>query len=175
MTKLSVYSTMSEAEIYAHEVVHAGVRLALANKDVMGFTNEVNQLFTLQKEASKIITWETFMPTKYDPSLKSMYEAHAKNTWEYIFNNSGKGLKGLHEFIAYGLTNEAMLKKLDKAYMPNVIKGNTTKLSDKLISLIKGIFDVLFGNSKFSDTFKFATEFIKGNIVTGKQIGRAHV
>ena len=163
VTKLSVYSTMSEAEIYAHEVVHAGVRLALANKDVMGFTNEVNQLFTLQKEASKIITWETFMPTKYDPSRKSMYEAHAKSTWEYIFNNSGKGLKGLHEFIAYGLTNEAMIKKLDKAYMPNVIKGNTTKLSDKLISLIKGIFDVLFGNSKFSDTFKFATEFIKGN------------
>ena len=165
VTRLSPFSHKSPAEVYAHEMIHAGLRLGFANKDTFKLNKEIQQLMKLQKAAMDIVTWEDFMPTTYDSKLQSVYEQNAKEIWNYIFNNPNvTELQGLHEFTAYGLTNEKMMNKLKEHKV--VLKSNDgqAKLLDKLVALAKSILDVVFGNEKFSTTFDLAHEILKGNI-----------
>lgn len=146
VTRLSPYSGKSAAEIYAHEIVHAGLRVGFANKDAFKLNKEIQQLLNLQRSAMDIVTWHDFMPDNYDSKLQSVYEANAKQIWDYIFNNPNvKELQGLHEFTAYGLTNEKVMNKLKNNFV--VESNQKVKLLDKLIALAKDILDVVFGRT----------------------------
>ena len=146
VTRLSPYSGKSAAEIYAHELVHAGLRVGFANKDAFKLNKEIQQLLNLQRSAMDIVTWHDFMPDNYDSKLQSVYEANAKQIWDYIFNNPNvKELQGLHEFTAYGLTNEKVMNKLKNNFV--VESNQKVKLLDKLIALAKDILDVVFGRT----------------------------
>ena len=146
VTRLSPFSGKSAAEIYAHELVHAGLRVGFANKDAFKLNKEIQQLLNLQRSAMDIVTWHDFMPDTYDSKLQSVYEANAKKIWDYIFNNPNtKDLQGLHEFTAYGLTNEKVMNKLKSSFV--VESNQKVKLLDKLIALAKNILDVVFGRT----------------------------
>lgn len=156
ITRLSPLHGKSGAEIYAHELVHAGLRFALANNKMFGINSLVNQLMDVQKAAMESITWEDFMPDSYDSSLQEMYEEQAKQLWDYIFNhNDTVNLTGLHEFCAYGLTNEKLMNKLKSIEMPiRRNKQGKVYVLDRLISIAKAIYDIVFGTGRTAESLQ---------------------
>ena len=153
----------SLAEIYAHELIHAGTRFALANKDSLNLNDIVNKILEIQKRSGDVITWEDLMPDNYDPKLQFVYEQYAKDIIEYIFNNPKGNLKGVAEFIAYGLTNEKVINKLKNTPLIEKKDYSNTTLFSRLVDLAKTILDVAFGKIKFSEGFSELTNIILGN------------
>lgn len=170
ITRQSVYSSMSMAEIYAHECVHAGIGFAITQhiNDPTKFHSEVHQLLELQKAGMNVITPEDFMPLVYDKSLEPLYREHAQKTWDYIFNNPNtKGLVGLQEFIAYGLTNERVSNKLAQAKLP-AKDVKYKNFADKMIALVKNIFDLLFKQKSLNEALPLFSSILKGNTTFSK-------
>lgn len=93
-------SEMAPDEVFAHEIIHSIVKNALeANNQ---YAREIRVLWA---NAKKYIKPEDFLTSSTD-SL-----AEAKRRYDYIFDNPnkiGKFSVGLHEFVAYGLTNEKL-------------------------------------------------------------------
>lgn len=173
-TKVAVEShLLSPEEIYAHEIVHAALLPAFMNAGVFGYYREMTLLQSIYREASKVITWKDFMPQegKFDPSRISEYEAYAKETWDYIFNNPDyKTNRGLMEFCAYFTTSEKLRNILKERFTDKYndeIKA--TKFIDKLINLVKNIFKVLFTKEKFRDIFGRTYNVAKGLDTVKKQ------
>lgn len=153
----------SLAEIYAHELIHAGTRFALANKDSLNLNDIVNKILEIQKKSGDVITWEDLMPDNYDPKLQSVYEQYAKDIIEYIFNNPKGNLKGVAEFIAYGLTNEKVINKLKNTPLIEKKDYSNTTLFNRLVDLAKTVLDIAFGKIKFSEGFSELTNIMLGN------------
>lgn len=116
-------STQSAQEVYVHELVHAVVDYGI-NSDTR-IRNAIQRLF---KQAEKEFKWENFLPEGVTNPTEQQEKA-AKETYNYIFNNTKTEVRRvrdpltgnviekrlnpyLHEFVAYGLTNERVIKKL---------------------------------------------------------------
>lgn len=153
----------SLSEIYAHELIHAGTRFALANKDSLNLNDIVNKILEIQKKSGDVITWEDLMPDNYDLKLQSVYEQYAKDIIEYIFNNPKGNLKGVAEFIAYGLTNEKVINKLKNIPLIEKKDYSNITLFNRLVELAKTILDIAFGKIKFSEGFSEFTNIMLGN------------
>ena len=116
-------AALSAQEVYVHEMIHAITEAAIDTNAPMR-----RVLKRLYEQAKKEFTWRDFLPEG-----KSTWTAEevrtAKETYDYVFNNTKvstvkhtdpnskhKSFKHtnpyLHEFVAYGLTNERMAKKL---------------------------------------------------------------
>lgn len=170
ITKLSPFSDKSAAEIYAHELVHAAMRFALANGNTLKIKSLIDQILKLQLAAKKVVTWEDFMPSTYDSNLKEVYEENAKRIYDYIFNNSDiKNLKGLHEFIAYGLTNENLMNKLKQHYVPSNINSEKESVLDKLIKIGHTILNIVFGNKRISDLVSVLADVTGSTLLASKR------
>lgn len=170
ITRLSPFSDKSAAELYAHEITHAAMRFALANGNTLKIKSLIDQILRLQLAAKKIVTWEDFMPTTYDSNLKEIYEQNAKNIYDYIFNNSDiKNLKGVNEFIAYGLTNEKFMNKLKQHYVPSNINSEKTSILDKLIKIGHTIFNIIFGNKRISDLISVLADVTGNTLLTNRR------
>ena len=156
VTGLSPFSGKSAAEIYAHEIVHAGIRFAIKNKSSLKLDRTVDQLMKLQKTAMDVITWHDFMPDNYSSELESVYENNAKKLWNYIFNNPNTDvLEGLQEFVAHGLTNQKMMNKLNEHYV--VEQNKKLSLLDRILKLVNDILDIVYGATKITDLLKNET------------------
>lgn len=165
ITRQSINSLMSAVEVYAHELVHAGVRMPIIMHKELGYTSVVHQLLDLQRRASKIVSWEDFMPDTYSPSLKQYYEANAKKVWDYIFNNDSiADLRGLNEFVAYGLTHKKMMQKLNSVFIDTSNIADKAKFLDRLVSLGIALLDVFRGEGKIKDIFKTGAKVLKGDL-----------
>ena len=166
ITRQSVYSGMSMAETYSHEVVHAGLHFAFTEhlNNRIKFSKEIRQLLELQKAAIGVITVEDFMPEDYDPSMESLHREHAQRTYDYIFNNPHKEtLEGLKEFCAYGLTHERIVNKLASVKTPEKsIKFRN--LADRLLYVVKGIFDIVFKGESLGSIFPLTSALISGTV-----------
>ena len=166
-TGLSIRSQQSAIEIYAHETIHAATRYALVNLKLTKAYKEIQQLLNLQKAAMEVVTWEDFMPDNYDPNLRDVYEAEAKKTWEYIFNNKNtEELAGLSEFMAYGLTNPKLMAKLKQHTV--VEKQAKGSILDRLVSFFKNLLGILTGNATVGETHSSLMDLLKGNRVAFK-------
>lgn len=128
---------MSAAEAYVHELVHAATEYAKQNnKSEVAMT--ILRLQELRTDAMKVLKWEDFLPD--NQQYNSAEEvSDAKKTYEYLTDPE----VGLSEFIAMGMTNEKMIKKLEeiKVYRDNDVssKGffNTLyEIIDKLFRLV---------------------------------------
>ena len=170
ITRLSPFSDKSAAELYAHEITHAATRFALANGNILKIKSLIDQILRLQLAAKEVVTWEDFMPTTYDSSLKEVYEQNAKNIYDYIFNNSDiTNLKGVNEFIAYGLTNEKLMNKLKQHYVPSNINSEKTSILDKLIKIGHTIFNIVFGNKRISDLISVLADVTGNALLTNRR------
>ena len=99
---------MSAAEAYVHELVHAATEYAKNNnKSEIAMT--ILRLQTLREDAMKSLKWEDFLPDNQQYSSAEEIES-AKKTYEYLTDPD----VGLSEFIAMGMTNEKMIKKLEE-------------------------------------------------------------
>ena len=170
ITKLSPFSDKSAAEIYAHELVHAAMRFALANGNTLKIKSLIDQILRLQLAAKKVVTWEDFMPSTYDSNLKEVYEENAKRIYDYIFNNPDiKNLKGVNEFIAYGLTNENLMNKLKQHYVPSNINSEKGSILDKLIKVGHTILNIVFGNKRISDLVSVLADVTGSTLLANKR------
>lgn len=170
ITRLSPFSDKSAAEIYAHELTHAAMRFALANGNILKIKPLIDQILRLQLVAKKVVTWEDFMPTTYDPNLKEVYEENAKRIYDYIFNNPDiKNLKGVNEFIAYGLTNENLMNKLKQHYVPSDVNSGKMSVLDKLIKIGHTVFNIVFGNKRLSDLVSVLADVTGNTLLNSKR------
>ena len=166
-TGLSIRSQQSAVEIYAHETIHAATRYALVNLKLTKAYKEIQQLLNLQKAAMEVVTWEDFMPNNYDSNLRDVYEAEAKKTWEYIFNNKNtEELAGLSEFMAYGLTNPKLMAKLKQHTI--VEKQAKGSILDRLVSFFKNLLGIITGSATVGETHSSLMDLLKGNRVAFK-------
>lgn len=99
---------MSAAEAYVHELVHAATEYAKQNnKSEVAMT--ILRLQTLREDAIKSLKWKDFLADNQQYSSSEEIES-AKKTYEYLTDPE----VGLSEFIAMGMTNEKMIKKLEE-------------------------------------------------------------
>lgn len=158
---LATKTNMSLAEIFAHETIHAGLDFAFArNLEHKAFSKEIGLLVKLWNEAAEIVPWETFLPDNFsslDTKAQALYTDYAKKTWDYIFTDNGKGhLSGLKEFCAYGLTHPKVVELLQSN---KAVTRFDKKLGllDRLVLIVKRLFDTIFGSShdRFRDLFPY--------------------
>lgn len=99
---------MSAAEAYVHELVHAATEYAKNNnKSEIAMT--ILRLQDLRTDAMKVLKWEDFLPDNQQYNSNEEIES-AKKTYDYLTDPE----VGLSEFIAMGMTNEKMIKKLSE-------------------------------------------------------------
>ena len=114
-------------EVLAHEVVHSIVKEALESNS--GYARAIREMWY---QARKVITPDDLRSAGDSADV-------AQKRWDYIFNNPnkiGKYSVGLHEFVAFGLTNEKMINALNNKVSPNTEENNPNNtLWDKLRNL----------------------------------------
>jgi hypothetical protein len=111
---------MGAQEVHWHEILHAMTKFALSDTHNNAIYAIRKKIEYLRKEAEKVITIEHLMPEKYVDG-KAEFEL-AKARHEYIFSSEN----GLHEFIAFGMTNEKVI---------NILKQHTVKEDAKPTTL----------------------------------------
>jgi hypothetical protein len=162
-TGFSVRTHQSPVEMYGHEIVHASTYYALTVLQALGANTIIHKLLHLQSIAVDKVTWEDFMPSTYDPALKDMYEARAKDTWNYLFKNkdNNDSLYSLAEFMAYGLTNPKVMEKLKNTKL--VEKKVTGSAFHRLVTLFKNLLGIITGRTTLGDTAQSLMDLFKGN------------
>lgn len=128
---------MSAAEAYVHELIHAATEYAKNNsKSEVAMT--ILRLQALREDAMKSLKYEDFLPDNQQYSSSEEIES-AKKTYEYLADPE----VGLSEFIAMGMTNEKMIKKLEeiKVYRDKDVAfkgffGALYEMVDKLLRFV---------------------------------------
>lgn len=141
---------MSAQETYVHELIHAVTEYAVDTNS--GLRRGLKQIFAL---AEKNTTWRDFLPKGKDFTADEVRTA--KETYEYLFNNSrsykdpvsGRTVNPyLHEFVAYGLSNERFAAKLSTLTVRNRTKREGS-LWERLVQWYK-------------DALKYAANKLRG-------------
>lgn len=132
----------SEAEVYAHEVIHTMVAWALRSEGVVAnkLKRELNYVMKVAKENTQ---WENLLGKPVEEANKYEIE-QAKEMYDYMFNSDYAD----DEFIAHVLTNPNVI-----AHVMNInVKRKNEKadtLFGKAIDLFYAIVDTVFGNFNF--------------------------
>lgn len=147
---------------YAHELIHAVTAFALENANELGISSELGKLLHLYQLANKHLTVDDFIP---DNSIDLEYDRKlAEKRYNYIFKQDKEyKLRGLLEFIAYGLTDPKLIKKLQTIDVQSTNKSK--KLSILLKEIITNIFKLLIPNKNNTIQNKFPNfyNFVIGN------------
>lgn len=129
--------SMSNTEVYMHEVIHTMTGWALKGDSYQAIQLR-ERLEYLKKQAFKSITWQDLQKTDSRLSVNG-----AKERFNYIFGSENTN----DEFLAYALTNPGFMELLE-----NVRLRDTRKTG--LFSAIKDFFadlmNALMGNYPFS-------------------------
>lgn len=161
---------MSASEIMAHEFVHNIIQVAIDNNP------DAKRLFAkLYRSVKAQTTYEAFLPTDPDTGKQlndDQSVAIAKETYDYVFRNYNQA-SHLHEFVTFGLTNEAFSKHLETIEIQNVDRsketiGALTAIENIVSKAIDFLFTLLNKNNKqanetlFSLVQKFSVSQAKG-------------
>lgn len=163
--KTKAIELMSASTVYAHELIHAGFTFGLHSLSYLKQKKLKLELLDLYEAAHKELTWEDFMPDNYPVDLKAQYEQAAKNTYDYVFNNSDGVEAGLEEFVAYGLTYPKLIKKLKSTGYEKILVKSKTSFLNNLIQLATAVFQFAFGKKSVKDVITLA-KAIKNNQLT---------
>ena len=98
-------NSQSPQEAYAHELLHFMTFFAL--KDEPRLREKLQQIYN---KVRKSITEEAFLPKGREPTESDYALAHKEYT--FIFQNEDNADHTLDEFLAYGLTNQALINFL---------------------------------------------------------------
>lgn len=140
----SYANQQSEAEVYAHEVIHSMIMFAKRAEDLTAhkFNQQVEHIFDL---ALKNTTWENFLPAKEDSIDAAREEKAAKEMFDYIFSSE----HAAEEFMAHALTNPIVAKHLKTIKM--VERNKPTTLFGKVKELFLTILEILSGDYDFKN------------------------
>lgn len=124
-------SDMDPREVYAHELIHAFTKFLLEN------SNKNNEAYILRRNLEEIYRLARKNITKEDIG---------EDTWNYIFDNKNP-FAGLHEFLAYGLTNPKMMKILEEKV--NLINDNKSEKSlyENIVDIFRRIINWFTGTN----------------------------
>lgn len=141
----------SEAEVYAHEVIHTMTHWALSNSGYQSnkLKRELNYSF---KKMMDKTTWEDLLGKPVGEAKKYEIKA-AKDMYEYMFNSENAN----DEFIAHVLTNPNVMKHAKSV----VLKRDNEKadtLFGKIMDIMYAIADLLLGNYNFNTKNKSVYE-----------------
>ena len=131
-------NTMSAAEVYVHELVHAYTAFALRG-EAAKTGNIKRRLRYLRDRLAEGNDWRMFLPAKsYDPVAE---KANAEAKWKYIFENSSDG--ALDEFVAHVLTHPVLVEKAKNTVVQEQKVKNT--LFDMAVDLFGKLMDIVSG------------------------------
>lgn len=139
---------MSGAEALAHEYWHAYTEYALRSNDA-AIRQQVRQMRRIMDHAMKQIKPEHLIAEGVAVDELSM-EA-AKERWNYVFAN--KNGNGLSEFIAYSMSNEAMMKQLESMKLGNAmnVERKNESLLETLLSIVRKVMAFITGDIKLAE------------------------
>lgn len=123
----------SPLEVYAHEMYHAVTNEALNSNDAQ-LANVKRQVIAIKNEFLDKIT----------PRVLAEYMGGDINDAAKVLNYFANEKVGLHEFVAYAVTNEATIKALQTLRV-NEEKETHPDLASKLIALVRELMNWLFG------------------------------
>lgn len=143
-TKALFATMMSPREVYVHENLHGALGPALDKYTLIRKVLEKNW-----NQARAAITPEDFLrrDEKGNPIIYGTYEeemAIAQKRYDHVFAN---GKNGLQEFLAMGLSNEALVKVLKKIQYRIGKDGKSISLLDKIISGVNTLFYSVFDSA----------------------------
>lgn len=129
----AVANMMSAQEAYVHELIHSATVFALrAGGETVD--RVVRRLQQLRRQLREEITVEDLMPSQ---SVDPVYERKiAQDAFDYIFNNEKTGLE---EFISYGLSNEAIAKKLESLLVNKPIENEPENMFEAVVHWLRKI------------------------------------
>ena len=138
-------NAMSAAEAYVHEIIHAATEYAKQNRggDVARI---ILRLQKVREDVLKELKVEDFLDVNSKYGTKEEYKL-AKERFDYIRDPE----VGLSEFIALGLTNEAMIKRLSeiKVYRDPEIKEKG--FFNGLIAIVEKLFNFVMQFARKED------------------------
>lgn len=135
----------SMAEVYAHEVLHTMLGYATKSKDPEA-VRIIRELYHVMDIVRKSIRPKHLIS---DTSIDPVEEMKiAKEQLDYVFNN--KTETGLDEFISHGLTNELWMKRLGEIVINSDSGVGKVTLLDKLVSLVRQLFNRVTGKEAYS-------------------------
>ncbi|MCP3674908.1 MAG: hypothetical protein GY829_10630, partial [Gammaproteobacteria bacterium] len=150
----------SAEEIYIHELIHGLTTSEIESNSVL--RKRLDELFTIARDnltPSDFLEEDIIENQTLDDQHQAALAAQAR--YDYIFNNkivdrtqTGKnrikGSNGLYEFIAFGLSNETLVKKLQRIPYHQK-KADTSTLYEQLVDIFNRVLQ--FVTEKFRGTF----------------------
>jgi len=136
---------MSDAEVYAHEVVHSMIMFAI-RQDTNESRKIKRQLEHMVDAALSKTKWEDFLPAE---SLDAkVEEQEAKEMYDYIFNSENS----IEELIAHTLTNPIVMEHMKSVDIKEEEKAKT--LWDKVMNAFISVMEMISGEYSFKDKSK---------------------
>ena len=137
----------SEAEVYAHEVIHTMVHWAFRNGSTQAEKLKRQLRYTMQK-ALESTSWKDLLTVDENVATEEDVK-RAKTTYEYVFNSK----HAEEEFIAYALTNPKMMDHLSTVMVKDKEVEDRT-LFEKLVGVFRMLMDVVIGKFDFGSREK---------------------
>ena len=139
----------SPQEVYVHELLHAMTSAALKDNPLL--SRRIEQLYNQVKrdiDSHGNKGYELFLEGITNPSVNDI--TAAKMQYNYLFDNPQKEAQKLHEFLAYAVTNKAMIKYLSNTNiaLPVRNKGLLGRLLG-IVDLIVDRFQILINQKVY--------------------------
>ena len=154
--------TQSNAEVYAHELIHALFDFAFSNKNDFRVVNAITKLRALREYVIKndLIKEEDFYDeTGYAFNIQEQAKERAKKLYDYIFDEKDHTDKGLKEFLSFILTNEKVFGKLRNVKINAKSKRSVLGI---IFDTVKKMFQVVFGKMQVAEAFEEMSEVLSG-------------
>lgn len=153
----------SPQEVFMHEFLHAITDAVIKNDPTIA--NEIRKVRTQTKrEINKAGKYKVFLRGIDNPSTEDI--ELAKQQYNYLFDNPKNTENELSEFLAYGLTNQAMISFLSsiEAKLPNrdtsTLLGRLQHIWDVVIDkLLRSIRNAV-GNNSYEDLFQLTKQLV---------------
>ena len=145
MSKSKKSGSKSEAEVYAHEVIHTMTAWALNNKTDIKVSPIVRKLNYTMKKAAEKTSWEDLLGKPVEDATKGEIKS-AKDLYEYTFNSENAD----HEFIAHILTNPVIMAHM-KTITLSRSEEKAVTLFEKVMEFFYSLVDIILGNFSFKE------------------------
>lgn len=140
----------SDAEVYAHEVVHTMTYWGLRNSGAEASKLKRQLLFAMRNAAAHTKP-EDLLRVPKEVATNADWEA-ANKMYAYIFKSSNS----IDEFVAHALTNPRLMKHLAKINVKEVEENKT--VLQKIVDAFSTLLDVALGRFDFADRNKTVSD-----------------
>ena len=157
--------SQSNAEVYAHELIHALFDFAFNNQQNPKIAASILKLRVLREYVIKhnLITKDDFYNATGLENKLEEAEKRAGELYDYIFSeDEAHPDRGLKEFLSFVLTNKTMYEKLQDVK----IKGqNKRSILGLIFDAVAKMFKTLFGKMQTFAAFSGIMDQLSGNLL----------